>query len=59
MAERKAIVRQIIHRVIVIGEGMSERLQMKIEWAGSGTTAGGITRPISRIEHLSDSPPVV
>ena len=42
MAERKEIVRQIIQRVIVAGEGM--------------TTAGVITRPISRVEHLSDYP---
>jgi len=56
MAERKEIVRQIIHRVIVTGEGMSERLQITIEWVGGGTTAGVITRPISRIEHLSDYP---
>ncbi len=56
MAERKEIVRQIIHRVIVAGEGMSERLQITIAWVGGGTTAGVITRPLSRIEHLSDYP---
>src|SRR5262249_41420258 len=38
------------------GEGTSERLQIIIEWAGGGTTAGIITRPISRIEHLSYYP---
>ena len=56
MAERKEIVRQIIHRVIVAGEGTSERLQITIEWVGGGVTAGIITRPISRIEHLSSYP---
>jgi hypothetical protein len=56
MAERKEIVRPIIQRVIVAGEGMSERLQITIDWIGGGSTAGGITRPISRIEHLSDYP---
>jgi hypothetical protein len=56
MAERKEIVRQIIHRVMVTGEGVSERLQITIEWVGGGTTVGTITRPISRIEHLSDYP---
>jgi DNA invertase Pin-like site-specific DNA recombinase len=56
MAERKEIVRQIIQRVIVAGEGMSERLQITIEWVGGGTTAGVITRPISCIEHLSAYP---
>jgi hypothetical protein len=56
MAERKEIVRQIIQRVIVAGEGTSERLQVTIEWVGGGTTAGIVTRPISRIEHLSYYP---
>jgi hypothetical protein len=56
MAERKEIVRQIIHRVMVAGEGTSERLQITIEWVGGGTTGGIITRPISRVEHLSDYP---
>src|SRR5262245_4421708 len=56
LAERKEMARQIIRRVLVAGEGMSERLQITIEWVGGGTTAGVITRPISRIEHLSDYP---
>src|SRR5262245_26014382 len=56
MAERKEIVRQIIQRVSVAGEGRSERLQITIAWIGGGSTAGVITRPISRIEHLSDDP---
>jgi hypothetical protein len=56
MAERKEIVRQIIHRVMVAGEGMSERLQITIEWVGGWTTIGIITRPISRIAHLSEYP---
>jgi hypothetical protein len=56
MAERKEIVRQIIQRVIVAGEGRSERLQMTIEWVGGGRTIGLTTRPISHIAHLSDYP---
>jgi DNA invertase Pin-like site-specific DNA recombinase len=55
-AERKEIVRQIIHRVVGAGEGLSERLQLTIEWVGGGTTAGVMTRPIRRIERLSDYP---
>ena len=54
--KRKEIVRQLIQRIIVMGEGLSERVQMTIEWAGGGTTAGITTRPISRIEHLSFYP---
>jgi hypothetical protein len=56
LAERKAMVRQIIRRVMVAGEGTSERLQITIEWVGGGITAGVITRPMSRIEHLSNYP---
>jgi hypothetical protein len=56
MAERKAIVRQLIQRVVVAGEGTSARLQISIDWVGGGTTAGLITRPMSRIEHLSYYP---
>jgi hypothetical protein len=50
MAERQEIVRQISHRVMVAGEGTSERLQITIAWVGGGTTGGMITRPISRVE---------
>jgi DNA invertase Pin-like site-specific DNA recombinase len=56
MAERKEIVRQIIQRVIVAGEGRSERLQITIEWVGGGRTAGLTTRPISHVADLSDYP---
>jgi DNA invertase Pin-like site-specific DNA recombinase len=56
MAERKEIIRQIIQRVMVAGEGTSERLQIMIEWVGGGTTTGLTTRPISRLDHMSDYP---
>ena len=56
MADRKEIVRQLVHRVLVAGEGTSECLQLTIEWAGGGTTAGSTTRPIRHIEHLSYYP---
>lgn len=56
VVDRKEMVRQLIQRVIVTGEGLSERVQMTIEWAGGGTTAGIATRPMSRVEHLSYYP---
>ena len=56
IAERKEIVRQIIPQVVVAGEGTSERLQVTIAWVGGETTAGLITRPMSRTEHLSYYP---
>jgi hypothetical protein len=56
VAERQAIVRQIMQRVRVAGEGRSERLQLTIAWVGGGTTAGVPMRPLSRIAHLSAYP---
>jgi DNA invertase Pin-like site-specific DNA recombinase len=53
MADRQDIIRQVIHRVLVAGEGTSERLPLTIEWMGGKTTTGSTTRPIRRIEHLS------
>jgi DNA invertase Pin-like site-specific DNA recombinase len=56
MADRKAMVRQVVHRVLVAGEGTSERLHLPIEWVGGGTTAGRTTRPLRKLEHRSDYP---
>jgi hypothetical protein len=56
MAERKEMVRQIMQRVIVAGEGRSARLQMTIAWVGGGRTAGLTTRPMSHIAPVSDYP---
>ncbi len=50
LAERKEMVRQRIRRVMVAGEGTTERLQVTIAWDGGGTMAGVITRPMRRIE---------
>ena len=56
VADRKAMIRQIVQRVMVRAEGVSERLHITIEWVGGGTTAGITTRPMSRTEPLSDDP---
>lgn len=56
VADRKEMIRQIIERVIVQAEGVSERLHLTIEWVGGGTTAGITTRPIRRTENLSYYP---
>ena len=54
--DRKEMMRQIIERVIVQGEGDSERLHITIEWIGGGVTAGVTTRPVQRTEDLSYYP---
>jgi hypothetical protein len=51
LAERRAMVRQIIRRVMVVGAGTSARLQITSAGVGGAPPAGGITRPMSRIEH--------
>ena len=56
MVERPEMVRPIMPRGIVAGEGASERLQLTIAWVGGGTTAGVTTRPRSRIAHWSAYP---
>jgi hypothetical protein len=56
MAERTESVRPLIQRVIVTGEGLSERLQLTMAGGGGGTTGDIITRPISRLAPVSDSP---
>ena len=56
MADRQAIARHIMQRVLVAGDGVSERRRITIEGVGGGTTAGLTTRPSSRRAHLSDDP---
>jgi DNA invertase Pin-like site-specific DNA recombinase len=55
-ADRKEMIRQIIQRVIVQVEGVSERLHITIEWVGGGVTAGITTRPVRRTETLRAYP---
>jgi hypothetical protein len=54
--DRKELLRQIIERGIVPGEGESERLHLTIEWVAGGMTAGVTTRPVQRTEDLSYAP---
>jgi len=55
-AERQAIVRQLIERVIVTVEGDSERVDVQIHWFGAHATAATITRPVARLDQLSYYP---
>lgn len=52
-AERKAIVRQIVERVVLAARGASEQVQVTIEWVGGGQTQGTAIRPVARLEQLS------
>lgn len=55
-ADRKEIVRQVVERVVVEAEGVSERVRVWIVWAGGGETAGVVVRPIAELAHLSYYP---
>jgi DNA invertase Pin-like site-specific DNA recombinase len=54
-ADRKAIVRQVIRRVVVAA-GASERVRVTLEWVGGGRTAGEVIRPVARLEQLTYYP---
>jgi hypothetical protein len=55
-AERKALIRQVVERVVVGVQGASERVQVTIEWVGGARTAGELVRPVARLEQLSYYP---
>ena len=54
--ERKEIVRQVIERVVVEVEGDSERVGVRVEWAGGRRTTAAMIRPVSSLEQLSYYP---
>lgn len=55
-AERKEIVRQVVERIVVENEGVSERLRVTIHWIGGGQTSGVVIRPVAKLEQLSYYP---
>lgn len=55
-AERKEIMRQVIERVVVEAEGDSERVGVRIEWAGGRKTTGIMIRPVTSFQRLSYYP---
>ncbi len=55
-AERKAIIRQVVQRVVVAVLDESERVQVTIEWVGGAQSMGEIVRPVARLDQLSYYP---
>ena len=43
----------MLERVAVDAEGMTERVQARIEWVGGGATEEDLVRPVARYEQLS------
>ena len=54
--DRKEIVRQVIERIVVLVESESERVELKIRWAGGMMTGGVMARPVVKLEQLSYYP---
>lgn len=55
-AERQAIVRQLVERVIVTVLDDSEQVTMEVHWAGGHRTRSRLIRPVARLEQLSYYP---
>lgn len=54
--ERQAIVRLLIERVIASVINDSEQVNVAVHWAGGQCTHARITRPVARVEQLSNYP---
>lgn len=52
-AERKAMVRQLVEKVVVEVLGQSEQVQVQIQWAGGYQSQHRIIRPVARWEQFS------
>ncbi|MGB3299309.1 MAG: recombinase family protein [Phormidesmis sp.] len=55
-AQRKEIVRQVISRIVVQAEGLTEKVNVEIEWMGGHMTRSVCFRPIGKLCHLSYYP---
>ena len=52
-ADRQAIVRHLIDRVLVTVEGETERVTVHVHWNGGHKTATTVVRPVARLDQLS------
>ena len=55
-ADRQAIIRQLIERVVVTVQGESERVDVQLHWVGGHATGTTLIRPVARQEQLSYYP---
>lgn len=55
-ADRQAIVRQLVERVVVTVHGESERVDAQIHWFGGYGTQTTLIRPVARLDQLSYYP---
>jgi hypothetical protein len=55
-ADRQAIVRQLIERVLVTVIDDSEQVNVQIHWIGGHISQAQVTRPVARLDQLSTYP---
>ena len=55
-ADRTEIIRQVVERVVVDVQGASERVHVRIDWVGGGSTIGDVTRSVASWSQLSTYP---
>lgn len=55
-ADRQAIVRQLVERVVVTVCGESEQVDAQIHWFGGHGTQATLIRPVARLDQLSYYP---
>jgi hypothetical protein len=55
-ADRQAIIRQVVERVVINVHGESERVDVQIHWWGGHGTQATLIRPVARLDQLSDYP---
>ena len=55
-AQRKEIIRQVIDKITVIVEGISEQVQIMIKWSGGFSCQAQIIRPVAKWTQLSYYP---
>ena len=56
VADRKRLLRAVIEAVQVTANGVTERVQATVTWAGGQQTHAGLRRPVARIDQLSYYP---
>ncbi|MFG2943569.1 recombinase family protein [Streptomyces sp. NPDC048282] len=55
-ADRKQLMRHLIEKIHVTVVGESERVTVRITWAGGHRTGGEVVRPVGRLDQLSYFP---
>jgi DNA invertase Pin-like site-specific DNA recombinase len=55
-ADRQAIIRQLVERIVVTVQGESEQVDLEIHWIGGHRTQTQRIRPVARLDQLSYYP---